>query len=233
MLKLVICDDEKVYRQDLKNIIETELDLSGISYQTTEFDCGEDLLKSPLLADFQIVFLDIEMKRLNGIETAKGLRAQNSAAVIIFVTSYADFVFEGYEVRALNYLLKPYDKEKIVQVLRLALSQLQLPSDRYYVVETRGKSTRLPLDRIKYFFSDKRSVTAVTTESSYTFYGKLNEVEDELPDFFIRIHNRYLINLKYLKTIESSSVLVDDEMLPVSRTFKQELSISFAKYMLQ
>lgn len=232
MLKLVICDDEKVYRSDLKKIIGTELELCGADYQIAEFDCGEDLAASAEIEDYQILFLDIEMKRLDGIETAKKIRSRNKAAVIIFVTSYSDFVFQGYEVRALNYLLKPYDKEKLITVLHTAIDEIQLHRKQYYLIETRGRSVRLLLDSVKYFFSDKRSITAVTITDPHVFYGKLNEVEAEVPDYFVRIHNRYLINLKYLQLIEGNSAVIDTELLPVSRAFKQELSIAFAKYML-
>jgi len=233
MLKLVICDDEKVYRSDLKKIIGTELELCGTDYQITEFDCGEDLAASAEIEEYQIIFLDIEMKRLDGIETAKKIRSRNKAAVIIFVTSYSDFVFQGYEVRALNYLLKPNNKEKLIAVLHTALDEIRLPREQYYLIETRGRSVRLLLDSVKYFFSDKRSITAITTADPHVFYGKLSDVESEVPDYFIRIHNRYLINLKYLQSVESNSAVIDAELLPVSRAFKQELSIAFAKYMLQ
>jgi len=232
MLKLVICDDEKVYRNDLKRIVGTELDLRGIQYQLLEFGCGEDLASASDLAEFHIIFLDIEMKHLNGVDTARKIRLKNKDAVIIFVTSHPDFVFQGYEVRALNYILKPYDRTKILSELDAALTAAQVPSEQYYLIETRGKSVRLPLDHVKYFFSDKRSVTAVSVDETYVFYGKLNDIELEIPSYFVRIHNRYLINLKYLQSIEGTNAIIDNELLPVSRSSKQALSIAFAKYML-
>lgn len=233
MLELVICDDEKVYRNDLKKIVGTELDLSGISYRITEFDCGEALVNSAEVKNSQIIFLDIEMKHLDGIETARKIRLINKPAIIIFVTSHADFVFQGYEVRALDYILKPYQKEKILKIVHTALEELEQSPEAFYLIESRGKSLRLPLQQVKYFFSDKRSVTAVALDSSHVFYGKLNEVEQELPAHFVRIHNRYLININYLQSLEGSNAVIDSEMLPVSRAFKQELSIAFAKYMLR
>jgi len=233
MLELVICDDQKLYRNDLKKIISTDLELAGIDYKIYEFDCGETLAASPDITNYEIIFLDIEMKQLDGIETARRIRIKNESAVIIFVTSHPDFVFQGYEVRALNYIMKPYNKEKILEVIHIALKDLNLAGEQYYMIETRGKMLRLPLSRVKYFFSDKRSITAVTADSAHVFYGKLNEVELEVPPHFIRIHNRYLINIQYLQSIEGNSAVIDAELLPVSRAFKQELSIAFAKYMLQ
>ncbi len=232
MLKLAICDDEKIFRSDLRKIISTELDLSGIDYQIFEFTCGEELLASLSSLDYQILFLDIEMKLMDGISTAKELRARKNHGEIIFVTSHPDFVFQGYEVRALNYIMKPYERDKIISVLHSALEARDISLEKYYVIEQQGKSIRLPLSSVKYFKSDRRIVHAVTTQIRYSFYEKLSELEPRLPDSFIRIHSRYLLNLKYLVELKGSSVSVDGESLPVSRSCRSDLSAAFAKYML-
>lgn len=232
MLQLAICDDEKIYRSDLHKIISTELDLSGIEYHITEFSSGEKLLSELKETDFQIIFLDIEMKKLDGVNTARRLREQNNPAVIIFVTSYPDFVFQGYEVRALNYIMKPYEPEKIKSVLHTALNELDISSEKYFIIEQRNGSIRIPLSSIKYFSSDRRIIHLFTNQAAYDFYDKLNDLQTRLPNAFVRIHNRYLIHLKYLNQIEGNSAIVDGEVLPVSRSCKAELSIAFAKYML-
>lgn len=232
MLELVLCDDEKIYRNDLKKIIATELELSGIEYRITEFSCGEELLSGISNNDSQIIFLDIEMKDLDGIETAKKLRKQGSRSVIIFVTSYPDFVFQGYEVRALNYIMKPYRLEKITEVLHKALEELEVSTEKYYVIEQRSGTIRIPLSRIRYFSSDKRLIHMVTDTETYDFYDKLNDLENRLSDSFVRIHNRYLIHLKYLNEIQGNQAIVDGKALPVSRSCKSALSIAFAKFML-
>lgn len=232
MLKLAVCDDERVFRNDLKRIVRTELDLCGIDHDISEFTCGEELLDSLEHSDFQIIFLDVEMKELDGIETARRIRKYNKQSEIIFVTSHPDFVFQGYEVRALNYIIKPYEQSKIVSVLHTALESLELSLEKYYVIEQRSGSIRLPLSSVTYFVSDKRIIHAVTSEKSYDFYQKLNDVELQLGGSFVRIHNRYLVNLKYLQEIKGNTAVVAGEILPVSRTCKQALSIAFAKYML-
>lgn len=232
MLNLVICDDERTLRNDLRRVLETELELCGETFKIAEFDCGEALVRALNDSVFDIIFLDIEMKDLDGVATAREIRKRTSAPEIIFVTSYPDFVFQGYEVQALNYILKPYQKEKIISVLHTALERLGRDSEKYYMVESRGQTLRLPLSRIKYFFSDRRSVNAVTAEETHTFYGKLSELETELPENFVRIHNRYLVNLKYVQSIQGNSVQMAGEELPVSRSCKQDLAIAFAKYML-
>lgn len=232
MLEIIICDDEKALRKNLRKIIATELDLCGIAYHIMEYSSGEELLQELHVYDYQILFLDIEMKHLNGIETAKKLRAMHSTAQIIFVTSYQDFVFQGYEVRALNYIMKPYQAGKITEVLHTALKELDYTAQKYFVVQKKDGDIRLPLSSIKYFASERRIIHVFTIDASYTFYGRLNELSSQLNTTFVRIHNRYLVNLKYLQSIQSNTVLVDGEELPVSRSCKADLEIAFAKYIL-
>jgi len=232
MLQLAVCDDEKVFRSDLRKILGTELELCGIDYHISEFTSGEELIAGLEKADCQILFLDIEMKGIDGVEAARRLRETKRQMEIVFVTSYADFVFQGYEVRALNYILKPYEPEKIAAVLHTAPEALDIEAEKYYVIDQRGGSIRVPLSSVKYFSSDRRTVHAVTTEQEYTFYEKLSDLETELPDTFVRIHNRYLVHLKYLEAVRQNKAVVDGEELPVSRSCKSGLSIAFAKYML-
>ena len=232
MLQLAVCDDEKVFRSDLRKILGTELELCGIDYHISEFTSGEELIAGLEKADCQILFLDIEMKGIDGVEAARRLRETKRQMEIVFVSSYADFVFQGYEVRALNYILKPYEPEKIAAVLHTALEALDIEAEKYYVIDQRGGSIRVPLSSVKYFSSERRTVHAVTTEREYTFYEKLSDLETELPDTFVRIHNRYLVHLKYLEAVRQNTAVVDGEELPVSRSCKSGLSIAFAKYML-
>lgn len=232
MLQLAVCDDERVFRSDLRKILGTELELCGIDYHISEFTSGEELIAGMEKADCQILFLDIEMKGIDGVEAARRLRETKRQMEIVFVTSYADFAFQGYEVRALNYILKPYEPEKIAAVLHTALEALDIEAEKYYVIDQRGGSIRVPLSSVKYFSSDRRTVHAVTTEQEYTFYEKLSDLETELPDTFVRIHNRYLVHLKYLEAVRQNTAVVDGEELPVSRSCKSGLSIAFAKYML-
>ena len=233
MLELILCDDEPVFCRNLRTILQTELDLCGISCRITEYHSGKSLIRdlSPE-KDQQIFFLDIEMEGLNGMDTAKIIRSKNAHAVIIFITSHPDFVFQGYEVRALNYILKPYKKEKILSLLHTALNELNAAADTGLLIEQRSGNIRLPFGSIRYFFSEKHSVYVVTQSDTLSFYGKLSDLENTLPNCFVRIHNRYLINLRYLNGIEKNTAYLGEDSLPISRSCKQDLSVAYAKYML-
>ena len=234
MLNIIICDDEKVLRSDLKRILEAELGLMGVSYRITEYGSGEEMLTEyPNIPGQKILYLDIKLDNINGIDTARRIRRLDASAVIIFVTVYPEFVFQGYEVRALDYILKPYEKEKIIRSLQNALSVLDLTKESCFFLDHRKGSQRIPFDAIPYFYSRQHKVYIVTTEGTQSFYGKLGDLEGSLPSCFVRIHNRYFINLKYLDSLEKNCAIVGNTALPVSRSYKQSLSIAYARYMLE
>ncbi len=234
MLNIIICDDDKVLRGELKQILETELGLKGISYRITEYSSGEELLSEyEKIQGQKILYLDIKLDNINGIDAAGKIRSLDPAAVIIFVTVYPEFVFQGYEVRALDYILKPYKKEKIIASLRSALSTLDLTRETCFFLDHRRGSLRIPFDMIQYFFSERHQVHIVTADETHSFYGKLSDLESRLPSCFVRIHNRYIINLKYLDSPETNRAIVRTIPLPVSRSYKHSLSIAYARYMLE
>lgn len=243
-MEIAICDDERKLRAGLRKVIETKLQLDGIEYGIQEYESGEELLAGmeKILPD--LLFLDIEMSGRNGMETARELRRKYKDTIIVFVTAYPDFVFQGYEVHAFHYILKPYKEEKIKEVLDKAMEEAGLLKEKYYLVEQKSKTLRLAFSKVVYFRSEGRNVEAVLTSSdegtkkvdnfleSVRFYGKLSEIEEEMPVYFVRIHNRYLVNLKFVDKLEGNSVECGSISLPVSRAYKQETAVAFAKMML-
>ena len=233
MVKIGICDDEPEMRKPLRQILEQVLQLQGVEYLISESESGEELTAGISCLDIDILFLDIEMRSLDGIETAKLLRRKGMKGIIIFVTAYPDFVFQGYEVHAFHYILKPYRKEKIEEVLRQALHELDLSKERYFVIEQKARVIRIPLSQTIAFKSDRRKVEALLEEDFVAFYGRIDEVCRELPSCFIRIHNRYIVNLNYVSTLERDRCILGSRSFPVSRAFRQELETAFARAMLK
>ena len=233
MVKIGICDDEPEMRKPLRQILEQVLQLQGVEYLISESESGEELTAGISCLDIDILFLDIEMRSLDGIETAKLLRRKGMKGIIIFVTAYPDFVFQGYEVHAFHYILKPYRKEKIEEVLRQALHELDLSKEQYFVIEQKARVIRIPLSQTIAFQSDRRKVEALLEEDFVAFYGRIDEVCRELPSCFIRIPNRYIGNLNYVTTLEKDRCILGSRSFPVSRAFRQELETAFARAMLK
>ena len=234
MVRIVLCDDDQELLQSLKSTVEVVLELNGISCEITTFTSGELLMQDFQQFYYDIIFLDVEMGELNGIDTAKMIRSKDKQCIIIFVTAYTDFVFQGYEVRALNYILKPYKTEKIRNVLEEAIQECTVKSQLYYMIESKGIRQKISFDEIKYFKSDKRKIIIATTNNyKYEFYGKINDVERELPNYFIRIHQRYLVNMNNIINLSVNSCKFEDEIIPVSRSHSNQALIAFTRFVLK
>lgn len=179
MLRFGICDDNAQARLTLRYDLEYLLQKRGISYQPLAFFSGERMLQwlKQHPGEMDVVFLDIEMPGMNGMETARKLRESDENIQIVFVTGYSEYVYEGYEVRALGYLLKPAKTKKLEEILIRTLEILQKEETQVYVCRNRDVTWRIPKKKILYFASDRRQVQCVTEEKTYTFYGKLDEVE--------------------------------------------------------
>lgn len=234
MINIGICDDEASMRRLLRAPLEQKLQLLGADYRIFEYDCGETLLTRPETEWLDILFLDIEMKLLSGMETARNLRKRDSHTLLIFVTAYPDFVFQGYEVHAFHYILKPYENQKIMKVLEQAIKELGQNREHYFTLEQKSGTTKIPAKKILAFSSDRRKIIiSLEDGNKLEFYGKLDAVETDLPDYFIRCHNRHLVNLNYVTALEKDGCTLRSQSFPVSRAYRQSVEIAFARLLLQ
>lgn len=235
MLRIGICDDsvdardalrlqlEKILREDSEEIVY-EFSTGAAAVHWLEAHSGE----------IDLLFLDVEMDGMNGMEAAERIRRFDSHIMIVFVTGYSDYVFDGYRVNALDYIIKPAGTKRLSEVLGRARGQLWKRADNMYVFKNTDGTFRLPISGIKYFYSDKRKVILVygTENKEYAFYGKLDEVENKLFDRFVRIHQRFLVNAERVTNIGSDHCAVDGKELPMSRALKEEATVKLAKSML-
>jgi DNA-binding LytR/AlgR family response regulator len=242
MIQIAICDDDAAARVHLKEILTPWMELNNLPFLITEFSSGNELCTAYQKTRFDLIFLDIEMPGMTGMETAGVLRRADSHGKIIFLTAYPDYVFQGYEVQAFHYILKPYEPRKLLSVTNRALAELEKEAHDFFPVPNGSGTMRLNLRDILYFYSDKRLITAVQSEKTasdssdkptISFYGKLDDLEKELPDYYCRIHQRYLVNLLRVERTEESDLWIENSKLPISRAHKQELLIAFAKSMLR
>lgn len=236
MISIGICDDEASMRRALRIPLEQKLQLLGKEYQISEYESGEQLITRPEAEELDILFLDIEMKGCSGMDTARALRKKEVCTLLIFVTAYPDYVFQGYEVHAFHYILKPYEECKIQRVLEQALKELGAIREQFFALEQKSGVLKIPLKKILAFSSDRRKVViTLTNRERPDFYGKLDDVEIRLPDYFVRCHNRHLVNLNHVTALDGSYCVCGTENIrfPVSRAFRQTLEIAFARLLLR
>lgn len=235
MLAIGLCDDNYDARLALRAALERLLETQGQRARLLEFSSGEGLLgwldKHP--GELNLIFLDMEMGDLNGMDTARRLRQRDETLPLVFVTGYPDHVFEGYQVGALAYLLKPPTPQQLDDVLTRAAAALLRSEDQVYLCR-RGEITyRIPRKDILYFTSDRRQVTCVTKDADYTFYGKLDQVAQELGEAFVRIHQRYLVKVQAVDRVAGHQVFVGDAALPISRSCHAGAMIALTRAALE
>ena len=235
MLRIGLCDDVYDARLTLRAALERALARKGIGdVRFFEFSSGEGLLQwlERHAGELDLVFLDMEMGELDGMETARRLRQADEGLQLVFVTGYADHVFDGYAVGALGYLLKPPAPEQLDAVLGRAVEALYRETDSAYLCRSGDTLYRIPRKNILYFYSQRRQVTCVTPGREYTFYARLDDVERDVGAGFVRIHQRYLVRAAAVDRVEGGEVFLGGTALPISRSCQQTALAALTRAML-
>lgn len=230
MLQIAICDDEKVVRDTLLSMSRDMLAQAGEDAQTALFSDGDSLCRAcEAGAAFDLILLDIKMEGLDGMAAAKRIRACDGKALIVFITSSAEYVFHGYEVRAFRYILKPELSHSFPLVFRESLDELLHKQEDRFCFQFDGEAVAVPLCDIRYFESDRRVLLIHTANHTYKTYRKLDEVEQVLKKKdFVRCHQSFLINARMIQKVGAAALtLRTGETLPVSKRRCKETSEAF------
>ncbi|HKL99779.1 MAG TPA: LytTR family DNA-binding domain-containing protein [Mobilitalea sp.] len=179
---------------------------------------------------FDILLMDIEMGAMDGVTMAKQVRLDNEAVQIIFITGYPDYIAEGYEVAAINYLMKPVNKDKLFSALDRAVVNIR-KSSRVILLPLDGEVLRLPIDNIQYVETFSHSVAIVTNIEIYEIKKSLTEMIKLLGNDVIRCHRSYLVGLRFISRISKTEVILDDgKVLPLSRSAAPVVHRAFISY---
>lgn len=185
---------------------------------------------------YDVVLLDIQMKGASGIVLAKQIRKLDQWLRIIFITGIADYVYEGYEVSALNYLLKPVSKDKLFDCLSRAHEaigqSLQEKENAVYIFECDGKTHRLSQSDILYGEAKKNYTLMVTKTSEFLLKKSFTEVFSELDDSeFIKTHRSYFVGIRHIEFVDHQEVVLDNQAkVLLSRNQRQAVQQAFIRY---
>lgn len=220
MLRIAICDDNLDFQQNVVKLIKKWSEQSDISVNILTFDNGDGLIDENSSAHLDIIFLDILMPMLNGMETAKELRQTDKAVKIIFLTSSPEFALESYDVKAWNYLLKPVAYERLKEVLDECASTFEMEPE-HLVVKTSSGYQKMYFHNIEYIEAqNKRVVFYLRTKTEVEVNEKLSYFDDKFSNnsSFFRCHRSYLVYLPNVDHFNRSSIITKSGMnIPIAR----------------
>lgn len=231
MLSIAVCDDEIIECARMAEKIRGTLEEMKVPCFLRQFNSGEELLQSG--ESFDIVFLDIMMDGLDGMNTAKRIRQQGSCGILVFISSSREYVFDAYEVEAFWYLVKPVEAKKLKSVLQRAVLKTKAASSDFILVNRERQKQKIFLQDILYFEIRGRLIDIHKTEGVSDYYGKIGILEEELKGKgFFRCHKSYLIHLKYVKGYNRQDIILDNgEKIPVSKRRYEEFCKALLDYM--
>lgn len=230
-MQIAICDDEKNIRELIGNKVKNLYPKAEVCF----FQTGEELLLSNRLID--ILFLDIQMAGINGMETARKLRKTKKKMILIFVTVIKDYVFQAFDVGAFHYLVKPIDDTKFANVLHKAVEQLCFETlekneakEKYMMVKNGGIHVKVLLDDIIYAEVFNRKVVIHKKDADIEYYGKMSDLEKVAGKAFFRPHRSYLINFKYVEKYNATTIYLEKGTAIMAKKKYSEFVKSYMKY---
>jgi len=220
-LNCLIVDDEPLSQDVIIDFVNACPELNLVAVCSDALEAGSYFKKDKI----DILFLDINMPKLSGIGFAKSLKVPPS---IVFITAYPEYAVEGFEVDAVDYLLKPVSFERFRTAVNRLLERLSENNDTenptHLMVRANKKNYRINFDELLYLEAQGDYVRFVTTEKSLMVHGTLKEFLTQIPDnLFVQIHKSYAISLSKIIYTEGNQVKIGDYKLPISLSYKNEL----------
>ena len=216
--RVAIVDDSTTDAEFVQRILNSWADLRQANIQAEVFPSAEAFLfRYAEDKGWDILLLDIEMGNMDGVALAKKIRQDNESVQMVFVTGFADYISEGYEVAALHYLMKPVKQDKLFAVLDRAIAVMQ-KTERVILLPVGGEMLRLPISQVQYVEAFSHTVAIITGTDTIQVKMPISEVEKLLGEGFIRCHRSYLVGLKHIARLSKTEVILDSgKTLPLSR----------------
>lgn len=222
MIRLAIVEDEKEYRDQLLSYIEQYKAETKQDISFRVFEDGEDITEK-YTAEFDLVLMDIQMRFMDGMTAAREIRKKDKKVLIMFITSMANYAIQGYEVDALDYLLKPLTYPMFSQKMTRALSRIDNSQNHHLLITTSDGNSRIDVSKIYYIESQSHTMTYHTAEGLLESRGRMDDLEKQLAPYdFYRSNRGYLVNLRHVTGVTDGCCVIDGDMLPVSRRKKSD-----------
>lgn len=228
-MKLAIVEDNNLEEKYLRDLINEYCLLNNLTSDLSTFTSAEDFFASwPMELD--ILFLDIMLEEMNGIEIATKIRQTNERVMIIFTTSNPQFSLSGYAVEALDYLIKPVSRELLFRTLDKAIHRLGDTRHNYFAVNNNEGYFVLNTMDIYYIEMLNRKLIIHTKSGPVTCLRSLQYMEEQLPETFFRCHSAFLVNLHAVESVQGPDIVVAGNTIPISKHRRKDFIRALTKF---
>lgn len=230
-MKVAIVEDNEEYLRTLEGYIERFKEENGEKIKVVKFSDGIDIV-SEYTADYDVVFLDVVMKHMDGMRTAEYIRKMDRNVIIVFITGHPQYAVEGYSVEAYSYLLKPVSYFAFSQVFASCVNKIKSSRARYMVFPTDRGMDKINIDNIIYVESQGHKMVVHTDDKLYYMYQTVYGLEAVLPQGkFSRCNHCYIVNLTRIKGIHGEFIEVDGAELKISRARRKQFMEDMTNYL--
>lgn len=231
MIRIAICDDEKQIADQIRKLVSVFFRAKNMETSIVCFSAGEELLQYDKGID--ILFLDIQMNGMDGMETARKLRGRQFKGYLIFITVLKEMVFQSFEVQAYDYLVKPVEERQFARTMeRLLVSINNAGEEKLLVQKGYERSIISFADIVFAEIIDRKVYLHLASSEVVDFYDRIENLEERLDSRFFRCHRSYLINMQYLKSYKNGVAYMENgKEIPISRLRSKEFSEVILQYM--
>lgn len=232
IINIAVVEDEQQQILNYQNYLDRFQKERKITVKTHYFNDGLSFLEQYHQNEFDIVLMDIAMPQMNGLETAKRLRTVDKNVCLIFITTLAQYAIKGYEVDALDFLIKPVGFDLFSIKLEKAIKRVNKNKESFFVIKTSEEVLKISTSKIIYIESEKHYLNFHTDKVIYKMRGTIDEVKDFFyKNSFASINRSLIINLLYVEGYTKTDVILKNETLPLSRVYKDEFCRRIAVYL--
>lgn len=230
-MRIAFCDDEKTQSIFLKELTDTWEQAENKTCTITVYGSAEEMLfENQVSFPFDFILLDIEMDKMNGIDLARQIRKYDKNVYIAFLSNRRDYVFEGYEVGAVRYLLKPLKADQFFPLLTMVQNSLDTET-KYIIISSDGEKIKLETDSIAYVEALGHYSRIYTADKIYEVKLHINEILERLGEEFIQVHRSYLVNISQIERISRvDCILSGGVTVPISRNSYQSVNRAFIEF---
>ena len=230
MIKVIIVEDEQEEFRQLEENLLRFASMNDVSFKISWFSNGEDFLENYTEAD--LIIMDINLPHNNGLKIARELRKMDSKVALIFVTTLMKYAIKGYEVKALDYILKPVNYARLSSLLKEVLSEIEKNKESVIWVKTNNGLQKLYTNSIQYITIKEHLLVYYTETEQIYAWGTLKQIQNELPDKFVRCNHGCIVNFDYITSVNNNEINVANgkALVLISREKKKEFLRKFSLY---